>query len=424
MTTVTVTTTGSGSFTIPAGVSSITVEAWGGGGAGGNQSNQGGGGGGGAYISATIAVTAGQILYYTVGAAGGQSWFNLGTNSSTSAWRANAGTESLSGAAGIGGDTLNGNVGTLVAAFNGGSGASAQSGGGSRGGSGGGGGAGPLGVGLNGSIGSSSTGGAGGAGNNGSGGVGGSSNGAIGFANIDGGGGGAGGANGDTGGTGGAPAGGGGGSGRSSTFAGAGARGQLRYTYEVGAGWDSTYKGSGITISNGDRTVTGGGSTSVAARLPKTSGKHYFEVKHLGGDGHVGLMLGTPSSALNDTLSNYSIGYRSSDGAIRYTGSYVTGGATFTTNDVIGVAVDRTNNKVWFSKNNVWQNGNPETNSGGVSTGAVTLYGAVTPSASGYTANFTGTTLAYAPPTGFAVWDGSAYQGSSGQRSDYHCHWY
>ncbi|WP_189328109.1 T9SS sorting signal type C domain-containing protein [Flavobacterium sp. LM4] len=78
----------SGSFTVPAGVTSLQVECWGGGGAGGGSSatnvKGGGGGAGGAYIMGTIPVSAGS---YTVtvgavrpgtaaaGAQGNPSWF-------------------------------------------------------------------------------------------------------------------------------------------------------------------------------------------------------------------------------------------------------------------------------------------------------------------------------------------------------------
>jgi hypothetical protein len=61
-----VTTTGAGSFTIPAGVTSITVEAWGHGGNGDAQSNQGAGGSGGGYIHVDIPVTAGDVLNWNI----------------------------------------------------------------------------------------------------------------------------------------------------------------------------------------------------------------------------------------------------------------------------------------------------------------------------------------------------------------------
>jgi len=63
-----------GSFTIPANVTTMTVECWGGGGAGGSVEVQGstraGGGSGGNYSSSTINVQAGDVINYSVGASG------------------------------------------------------------------------------------------------------------------------------------------------------------------------------------------------------------------------------------------------------------------------------------------------------------------------------------------------------------------
>jgi hypothetical protein len=62
-------------FTVPAGVTTLTVEAWGGGGAGGGCTNlnrsTGGGGGGGTYTkNTTVTVTPGALITVTVGAGG------------------------------------------------------------------------------------------------------------------------------------------------------------------------------------------------------------------------------------------------------------------------------------------------------------------------------------------------------------------
>lgn len=232
MTTVTVTTTGAGSFTIPSGVSSITFEAWGSGGNGGGGTGTGGGGGGGGYISASISVTTGDVIFYNVPAGGiGDSgtngaWFQKTTNSATNAWQARNGTPGSTAGTGPGGPTTNGTVGTLISAFAGGDGAAPQGGGGSRAGSGGGGCAGKDGVGGGGTAGAGGTQGAGGVGDNGSGG-------AAGTANVEGGGGGNGGVSTGNGQNAGAPGGGGGGTGKTGTTPGTGARGQIRYTYTV-----------------------------------------------------------------------------------------------------------------------------------------------------------------------------------------------
>ncbi|MFA5647198.1 MAG: hypothetical protein WC951_02710 [Bacteroidales bacterium] len=62
-----------GTFTVPAGVTEITVEVWGAGGGGGgsNSNNAGGsGGGGGGYALQVFSVTPGQVIPYSVGAGG------------------------------------------------------------------------------------------------------------------------------------------------------------------------------------------------------------------------------------------------------------------------------------------------------------------------------------------------------------------
>ncbi|HSF55854.1 MAG TPA: hypothetical protein VLA71_19020, partial [Algoriphagus sp.] len=81
------TTPGDGTFIVPAGVTSITVEVWGAGGRGGSRTSngEGGGGGGGAYSRSVIAVTPGQVFNYYVGfgsltnQAGEDSWFSTNT---------------------------------------------------------------------------------------------------------------------------------------------------------------------------------------------------------------------------------------------------------------------------------------------------------------------------------------------------------
>ncbi len=87
-TTQTYSTAGTYTFTVPAGVTTITVDTWGGGGRGGSRtsgSNAYGGGGGGAFSRHTLSVTPGQTYTVTVGAgatstvAGGDSWVSVNT---------------------------------------------------------------------------------------------------------------------------------------------------------------------------------------------------------------------------------------------------------------------------------------------------------------------------------------------------------
>ena len=102
-------------FTVPPGVTSITVEVWGAGGGGGKSDlDRDGGGGGGAYAAQTISVIPGTIYNYEVGVGGGEglagqrSRFRLGT--ATSLVRAVGGGTSIttnSNAGGIGGKGVN-----------------------------------------------------------------------------------------------------------------------------------------------------------------------------------------------------------------------------------------------------------------------------------------------------------------------------
>lgn len=116
----------SGTWTCPAGVTTITVEAWGAGGAGGgNASNRdgGGGGGGGAYSkSTTISVTPGVTYAVNVGTggsgttldgtAGGDSWFDNATVLLAKGGAGGISGTLVSGAAGGNGGAAGSGVGT------------------------------------------------------------------------------------------------------------------------------------------------------------------------------------------------------------------------------------------------------------------------------------------------------------------------
>ncbi len=136
---VTLSSTGSGNWTVPLGVGSVTVECWGGGGGGGSSNNGtasgGSGGGGGAYSKSSFAVNEGEIYYYSVGsggvgspagssaigANGGDTWFNASTtypfssvnsapasNSTGVLAKGGLGGSGNGGAAGVGGSTTSG----------------------------------------------------------------------------------------------------------------------------------------------------------------------------------------------------------------------------------------------------------------------------------------------------------------------------
>jgi hypothetical protein len=171
-----ISTPGAGNFTVPCGVTSITIAVYGGGGGGGgsNSSTIGGGGGGaGGYAQAVFAVTPGQVIPYLVGSggAGGGPANNGGFGSQTNVFGgtlfALGGTgglcENLGGAGGAGGSASLWAINTPGA--NGTNGGTPQGGqGGGAGGPNGGGGGPGGGAGVNGGAGSSFGGGGGGGG--------------------------------------------------------------------------------------------------------------------------------------------------------------------------------------------------------------------------------------------------------------------
>lgn len=235
----TVTTfTTSGSFTVPAGVSSIFVEAWGAGGAGGSAVGSsspqyramGGAGGGGAYTFGTITVSPGDIINFTVapstGLNGTSTYLNGGTSSFGSII-ANGGLGGESVNAGSAGGHIGGQGGTGgIGNINGGNGGSSVGYAGSTTGTtaGAGGGAGTISNGGDGgpwsTIGGQINGGSGGIADGGAGANGKGSSGGNGNAGT-------------------APGGGGSGAyaAASTSFrsGGAGARGQIRITYTIAA---------------------------------------------------------------------------------------------------------------------------------------------------------------------------------------------
>ena len=141
---------------------------------------------------------------------------------------------------------------------------------------------------------------------------------------------------------------------------------------------DNYYGGS--TFENANTTVY---TSSSAYGINKTnigvdSGKWYWEVKIGSNDGSgnnwyaVGIS-GQEITGTNQELGkyNYQIGYYGDDGSIRKNSTNLSTGTTFTTNDIIGVAMDLNNNKIYFHKNGTYINtvsgyqGNPTTGQNG-----------------------------------------------------------
>ena len=131
---------------------------------------------------------------------------------------------------------------------------------------------------------------------------------------------------------------------------------------------------SSISYSNGNLTFTNSSSNHrmVNSTLAVSSGKYYAEVKAstLGGNyPQIGII--DPDKFDNDDyLGSADGGYAYlSNGNKQYNNSATSFGNTYTTGDIIGIAVDLDNHKLYFAKNGTWQNSGDPT-SGATGTGS------------------------------------------------------
>ena len=385
-------TSGSGNYTVPAGVTSINyLVVAGGGGAGGNAFNGGGGGGG--VLAGSMSVTPGQTIAYSVGAGGaGGSGGTNGSNGSNSTLGSltaigggaggstanGAGSSGGSGGGGAGGSSGTGaaGAGTTGQGFAGGTGYGAGSG---LWGAGGGGGAG--GVGESGSSGKGGNGGSGYTWINGStyGGGGGGATGVGNTAGTGGTGGGGAGSNSSSGTSGTANTGGGGGGASGTNTGGSGGSGIVI----IAVGGSTTYDSmtdvptltsesaanycvlnpiipTNFTLSNGNLNAAGSNEVGAAiATFGMSSGKWYWESTGLTGSNGNHAFGVCNSTALGKSEPNGTAGFWVTNGING--NKYANGGAgsafmsSYTNNDVIGLAFDADAGTLAYYKNGVSQ---------------------------------------------------------------------
>ena len=135
-----------------------------------------------------------------------------------------------------------------------------------------------------------------------------------------------------------------------------------------------------MTLSNGNtRALTIAGKyTYIPSTLGMTSGKYYAEIKCTAQSGSQNeFLVGITSTST--TATTHELGHNTNDyGYNAPAGNSRTGdtassyGATFTTGDIIGIAVDLDNNKLYFHKNGTYQNSGVPT-SGSTGTGAISI---------------------------------------------------
>jgi hypothetical protein len=164
------------------------------------------------------------------------------------------------------------------------------------------------------------------------------------------------------------------------------------------------------TISNGNLTTTSTTThwTSVFSTIGVSTGKWYIELKATAGSYHsFGIVNDFPTSengSIGDftSIATQQIGYYSYYGNKKVNETTSSYGASWTNGDIISMALDLDNNKLYFAKNGTWQNSGVPT-SGSTGTGAISVN-------SGYT-YFIGTSVYNSSATTFNF--GNGYFGTT-----------
>ena len=127
-----------------------------------------------------------------------------------------------------------------------------------------------------------------------------------------------------------------------------------------------------------DRTSGSGINKTFYATIPVLAGKFYFEAQPTEGSGTMigvetitGVTTDDPDSVFVGEQST-AVGYYASNGQKFTSGSGSSYGNSYGNSDIIGVALDMDNRKVYFAKNNTYQNSGDPT-SGSTGTGAIDL---------------------------------------------------
>jgi hypothetical protein len=149
------------------------------------------------------------------------------------------------------------------------------------------------------------------------------------------------------------------------------------------------------TIDQGLLRVTTNSSnySPTTSTFQLDSGKWYWEARlnNEAGSGNyadIGI-IGEDITSSTKTIGKYTYGYEYkattnvNAGKARNNDTYATYGANYEAGDIIGVAVDLDNNKLYFSKNGTYQNSGDPT-SGSTGTGAISITAAASTTNGGY----------------------------------------
>ena len=136
---------------------------------------------------------------------------------------------------------------------------------------------------------------------------------------------------------------------------------------------DNYFQGSTFSQGNLEVAMTTSGVESYnTSTFAVSKGKWYCEVKYPTASAKIVTGVASEiSKAIGTVLANeeYTWAYEGENGNAKHDGNGVSYGNTYTTNDIISIALDLDNNKLYFAKNGTWQNSGDPT-SGATGTGA------------------------------------------------------
>ena len=156
------------------------------------------------------------------------------------------------------------------------------------------------------------------------------------------------------------------------------------------------------TLNNGnlDFTESSSSNRTAVSTFGLKTGKWYFEF--------LSTNTGTFSIGWHDMENNQGSFYRNNGSySSSFGGGGTSGYSSWTTNDIVGVAIDFDSGKIWYAKNNTWQSGDPATGNSPTNTfttGKTLHTEAFTDNSSGTKSgsfNYGQRAFTYTPPTGY-----------------------
>ena len=203
-------------------------------------------------------------------------------------------------------------------------------------------------------------------------------------------------------------------------------QGNLKQSKSTPSNVISTINAKDNTITTGDAkaTFTDAGTTVQTGNTPYTAstssygvtkGKWYAEFKYTAKGQTDAAILGVVGKifAANAAIGTVSESYSYYVNGNKYvaSGSATSYGSTWTLNDIIGIALDVDNSKLYFSKNGTWQDSGDPT-SGSTGTGAISIAAVDTVEAGAY---FMAVGDFGNPTTTYATWKPNFGEGKFGQ---------